>query len=115
MKSWALLACLLPTAGCATAQLDAPVVPPTGILFANQAAPLQVDFEETTLGSKKGERTHTHYIHDIVLTGTNFAWGEAAIEEAAREAGIERVNHADYKILNVLGVYTRFTVRVYGD
>lgn len=91
------------------------MVPPVGLLFANHSAPLQVDMDATTLGAKKGEATHTSYFHDFILTGLNFAWGSAAIGEAAEEAGITTVKHVDYDLLNVLGLYARFTVHVYGD
>lgn len=108
---------LLLTSGCAAfVQYKAPVIPPKGMLFYSHKAPLTVDFQgnPTDPGLVKVSRTNTQYLHDILLTGLNFAWDEAAIAQLAREEGIQNVSYADYEILNILGAYARFTVNVYG-
>jgi hypothetical protein len=41
-------------------------------------------------------------------------WGDAALDDAARDAGIQTICYADYELLEVLGIYKRATVHVYG-
>jgi hypothetical protein len=69
---------------------------------------MDVDFEDTQLGSKVGKSSTTS------ILGL-FAWGDASIAAAARDGGITRVRHADYEFLNVIGIYMSFTTVVRGD
>jgi hypothetical protein len=39
---------------------------------------------------------------------------DASIEAAARQGGLDEVAYADYEMMNVLGVYSEFTVHAYG-
>ena len=41
--------------------------------------------------------------------------GDASIQTAARDAGITRIHHVDYQAKSYVGVYTIYTVIVYGD
>ena len=43
------------------------------------------------------------------------ALGNASIQTAAREAGITRIHHVDYQTKYYVGVYTIYTIIVYGD
>ena len=43
------------------------------------------------------------------------ALGDASIQTAARDAGITRIHHLDYQAKSYVGVYTIYTVIVYGD
>lgn len=43
------------------------------------------------------------------------AVGDASIQAAAREAGITRIHHVDYQAKSYVGIYTCYTVIVYGD
>ncbi len=43
------------------------------------------------------------------------ALGDASIQTAAREAGITRIHHVDYQVKSYVGVYTIYTIIVYGD
>ncbi len=43
------------------------------------------------------------------------AMGDASIQTAARSAGITRIHHVDYMTKSYVGVYTIYTVIVYGD
>jgi hypothetical protein len=43
------------------------------------------------------------------------AWGDAGVHTAARKGGLTKVHHADYEYFTVLGVYTQFTIWVYGE
>ena len=43
------------------------------------------------------------------------ALGDASIQTAARDAGFTRIHHVDYQAKSYVGVYTIYTVIVYGD
>lgn len=101
-----LLAALLLTTGCAF--YSAPVVPALGWAYTNTQAPLDVDYDQTQLGSKTGRASVSSVLG-------LFAWGDASTTAAARDGGITTIRHADYEYLNVLGVYTTFTTVVRGD
>ncbi len=76
---------------------------------------MQLDFRDTSFGTKKGT-AQVQYIRDILITGLPLAsWGSASIQDAARDGGITHVRHADYEVMNVLGLYVEFTTIVYGD
>jgi hypothetical protein len=89
--------------------------PPVGFVFGNHVAPLEVDFEATSLGSKVGS-ARTRYLADPFFTGLPIAaWGQASVEAAAANGGITTVRYADYEVLCVLGIYRELEVRVSGD
>ena len=85
-----------------------PVIPPSGGVFTSIEAPLDIDYANTDLGSKRGE-AHTTAILGMI------AWGDASTQAAAGDGGISTIQHADYEYFNVLGVYQKFTVKVYGE
>lgn len=43
------------------------------------------------------------------------ATGDASIQAAAKEAGITRIHHVDYQSKSYVGVYSVYTVIVYGE
>lgn len=43
------------------------------------------------------------------------AIGDASIQAAAKEAGITRIHHVDYESKSYVGVYSIYTVVVYGE
>lgn len=118
LKAVAILAMGVFLGGCASSAYGSaviPVKPPLGFIYGSHRAPLQTDFEATPLGSKVGT-AKTKYFQDPIFTGLPIAaWGNAGIEEAAKEGQITTVTHVDYEILNVLGIYMEFTVRAFGD
>ena len=93
--------------GCA-GFMRAPVVPPLAFVYTNTSAPLDVDMDKTTLGSKKGTATVSNVLGLV-------AFGNASVRAAAQDGGISQINHVDYDFLNVLGVFSRFTTVVYGE
>lgn len=99
-------------AGCMTWQ--APVQPPRGLLITVYSAPLTTDFAQTPVGGKTGKAT-TLYLRDIIFTGQTLAWDDASVATAARNAGLTTITYADYEILEVLGVFGKFTIRVHGE
>jgi hypothetical protein len=90
--------------GCYTA----PVIPAVAGVYTNTKAPLDIDYEETQLGSKIGKASATSILF-------LFAWGDASAAAAARDGGITIIRHADYEFVNVLGFYQSFTTVVRGD
>jgi hypothetical protein len=64
--------------------------------------------EQTKLGSKSGEGCVTSIL-GLITTG------DAGVAEVARKANINRVTHMDQKLENILGVYAKYCVVVYGD
>ncbi len=88
--------------------LVAPVVPPRGGLYSNTNAPLDIDVDNTKVTGKRGEAS-SYCILGLV------SYGDASIKAAADNGGITTVEHADYKFLNVLFFYQKFTTVVYGQ
>jgi hypothetical protein len=44
-----------------------------------------------------------------------FALGDASIQSAAEQAGIETIHHVDVESFRILFLYSRYQVRVYGE
>ena len=113
------LVALLAASGCGACgtYLELPVIPPQGILFSSVKAPLSVHVRTAAAGSAatKSSQSSTSYIRDILITGFDIAWDDAAVADIARRGGISTIAYADYELLNVLGVYRRFTINVYGE
>jgi hypothetical protein len=63
---------------------------------------------ELKLGSKSGEGCVTSIL-GIITTG------DASIHEAARKGNINRVTHIDHKFENILGLYAKYCVQVFGE
>ncbi|NIQ95247.1 MAG: hypothetical protein GWO11_06190 [Desulfuromonadales bacterium] len=80
-----------------------------GCLYIDAKIPYDTDLQETSLGDKTGEAS----THSVLWL---FAWGDAGVEEAARNGGIERIDHMDREIFVILfGLYSRTTTVVYGE
>ena len=87
--------------GCATAPLGNIVAPlqqtKSALAMGDSSVP------QTKVGEAKAE--------GIILV----AFGDSSISTAMRNGGITRVHHVDSEEINVLGIYSRTTVKVYGD
>ena len=90
--------------GCA-AVATSPVL---GVLHTDVKAPLAVGSPGSGAEVLKGEATAVSILGMI-------AKGDASIETAAKSAGITKIHHVDYHSENVLGIYAKFTVTVYGE
>lgn len=86
----------------------APFVPPMGGAFTQIEAPLDVDYDSTSLGTKTGQASSQ------CILGL-FSFGDASTQAAATAGGLTSINHADYEFFNILGLYQKTTVVVYGD
>ena len=100
-------ACLLGVflTGC---MFTAPVIPPTALVFTNIKAPIDVDAASTPVALRKGEASSISVLGLVAV-------GDASVHAAAEEGDLTKVEHIDYKFLNVLGLFTRFTTIVYGE
>ena len=91
--------------GCITA----PFVPPQGIAFSQTAAPLDVEYKDTkVVGAKVGKA-------EVISILGLFTSGDASSKTAALNGGITTIDHADYEHFNILGIYQKTTVIVYGN
>ena len=104
MTSVAIAATVLLTTGC----LRAPFQPPAGTAFNDYKAPLGVELNDVKIGSKTGEAKTTSILGLV-------AFGDASIQTAARNGGLKKIYHADYKYFNILGVLQETTVIVNGE
>lgn len=93
------------------------VIPPGGALYTSQKAPLTIDFDDNPVGAAtlKSSHSETNWFFDILLTGGRYAFDDVAIAEIAKNGGINEVSYADYEVLNVLGLYQRMRINVYGN
>ena len=81
----------------------------SGCLYTHVLAPYDTNLDKTTLGQKTGKST----MQSVLWL---FAWGDASTAAAAKQGGLNTVNHMDREFLNVVfGVYTQTTTIVYGD
>ena len=81
----------------------------SGCLYANVAAPIDVDLNESELGAREGESSA--YSIFWLLT-----WGDLSYATAAKNGNITVMKHADIeKQIFLFGLFCRATVRVYGD
>ena len=80
-----------------------------GCLYADIKTPLDIDANETPIGSKVGTST----IESVLWL---VAWGDASTDAAAKNGNISVVYHMDREIFSVLfGLYSKSTTIVYGE
>ena len=89
-------------AGC----LSAPFQPPSGVVSVT-TAPLSTE-GNWEVGSKKGEASSTSVLG-------LYATGDCSIAAAARNGGLKKIGHVDYEYFNVIGIWQKATVIVYGE
>ena len=89
-------------AGC----LSAPFQPPSGLVSVT-TAPLSTE-GNWEVGSKKGEASSTSLF-------CLYATGDCSIATAARNGGLKKIDYVDYKYVNIIGIWQKATVIVYGE
>lgn len=109
-RALCLGALLVVVAMAAGGCLMAPVVPPMGSFYTHIEAPLDLDSQGgKAIGPKRGEATCKAYAGMVSV-------GDASVRAAAKNGGIERVNHVDYRFKNyLLGLYSSYTTIAYGE
>ena len=107
MKDWQryrVLVCgllLLAVSGCCLA----PVIPPRGVLYNDQKAPL---FPGKELGGREGKAS----AHNILFL---VGWGDASLHAAAFNGRITTIKYTDYRMFNILAIYQCYTTIVKGE
>jgi hypothetical protein len=91
--------------GCAMGA--APVIPPAA-LIQNYKAPLDIDHDQSQLGSKRGTSVAKTVLGVV-------SWGDASTHAAAKSGSITTIRSADYEFFTVFGIYSTYTTIVYGD
>jgi hypothetical protein len=43
------------------------------------------------------------------------ATGDSSVKKAMENGGITKIHHVDYQVMNVLGIYVKYTTVVYGE
>lgn len=105
MKAMGLMAGLALAVGCAGC-LSAPFQPPVGAV-TNYKAPLSTE-GNWTAGQKKGSASMTSVLGIVSA-------GDCSIAAAIKDGGLKSANYVDYDYFNVLGIFQRVTVNVFGD
>ena len=105
MKKFLFAVLFLSTAvlasGCASVK-----TPVLGLIYTDVKAPEAVT---SNVGkSRKGTAVATSIMGLV-------AQGDASIETAAKSAGITRIHHVDSHSTSILGIYSTYTVTVYGE
>ena len=88
--------------------IRAPFVPPQGYAFSQMKAPLDIDFNNTQLADM-----HRGTAEVMNVLGL-FTFGDASAKTAAENGRISTIVHADYEHFNILGLFQKTTVIVYG-
>lgn len=82
------------------------VSPVLGGLYTDVKAPITAT--SNTSYSKMGSATASSILGLIAV-------GDASINTAAKNGGITRIHHVDFKSTSILGIYATYTVFVYGE
>lgn len=93
-----------------------PVKPPPGFIFASTRAPLTYEFSGNPTGANvtKEASAETQYIQ-LFYRVLSVGFDDIDVESIAKDGGIQEISYADYEYFNVLGIYKRITVNVYGN
>ncbi len=78
-----------------------------GGFYSEVTAPLSTEGPIQT-GTKSGEAS-SKSILGLVATG------DCSIQAAARNGGLKKIDHVDYRYKNILGILQETTVIVYGE
>jgi len=91
--------------GCAMTSAQGPMTPATGFIYTDVKGPFAT-------GEGASAKTGTSECMSILGW---VALGDASLEAAMQNGGIKKVNHVDYQTMNILGIYSKLTVTVYGE
>jgi hypothetical protein len=81
----------------------------SGCVYTHVLTPYDTNLDKTVLGQKTGKSSMQSVLWLV-------AWGDASTSAAAKQGGLNVVNHMDREFLNVMfGIYTQTTTIVYGD
>ncbi len=86
--------------GCAT-QI------PIGAILIDNTLPKEVG-DNSVRSTKVGTATSQSYLGLIAV-------GDSSIQTAAKNGGITKISHVDWKVKNILGIIGEYTTTVYGE
>ncbi len=95
--------------GCAFT--EAPFQPAPGFFYTNYRAPLTTEFKNVDMNKTLGEGHDTYVGYSII----SFGFGDAGLKKAMEDASLKKVAYADYEFTQVLGVFSKTTVRAFGS
>ncbi|GAB4315901.1 MAG: hypothetical protein Kow0059_08210 [Candidatus Sumerlaeia bacterium] len=101
------LTLIILAAGLSGCGFRAPVIPPFASTFTNYSAPLDIKYN-SPIGQKSGNASTTSILGLI-------SFGEAGVDAAVREGGLQRVDYIAYEATNVMGIYQSWKTIVYGE
>ena len=85
-----------------------------GFIYTHTIEPLDVNLDRTPfscdMDSKHGDIKHI-YVPYVRIHGL---WDSAAIGDIAKREEIDTIYFADLEVLKVLGVWSQYTVHIYG-
>ena len=97
------------------------VTPQKGFIFTHYRAPMHCRLDApggVPCGKDLKQGTISAHAFTLPVPETfhilSAGWGDVALDDAARGAGIQTIYYADYELLDILGIYERATVYVYG-
>jgi hypothetical protein len=99
MRTAAVLTLVLIGTGCTA-----------GLLYTHTVAPLTINHLATSAAGGEGKSDIKH----IQLPYVGVMWGDAALNEIAREKGLQELHYADLELLSVLTIWRQYTVHLYG-
>lgn len=83
--------------------------PVTGFLVTDVSSPIGVGSGIRENLTVKIGNTSAHSLFGL------FAWGDASIQTAAKDGNIRQISYVDAHSVNVFGLYSKYTVKVYGQ
>ena len=81
------------------------MTPATGFLFSDVKGPF---ISGDGASAKSGTSECMSILGWVAL-------GDASLETAMKAGGIKKINHVDFHTFNILGIYAKLTVTVYGE
>ncbi|MCD6262152.1 MAG: hypothetical protein J7J52_03920 [Deltaproteobacteria bacterium] len=103
--------------GCAMVKTPAPSVYSSIYGDYKQDYPLELHPANTNIGksTQANNRKYSKIGTATVTSVLGFGSGDATIKAAMKNGGITKIDHVEYESTNVLGVYAKLTVIVYGE
>lgn len=100
--------CLTMMTGCAIPGLYAVGSIYTSVKTPAPSTAIAYYGPEAATNAKEGTGTITNILGLVSI-------GDASLEAAMREAGITKVHHVDQRVTNILGLFSTYTIYVYGE
>ncbi len=91
-----------------------PLLLSTGCIYKHTTKPLTTDFRSTPVAAEGATApsglTQIRYSYYV-----DFRWDSSAIGDIAKEVGIETIYYADTEDYNVLGLWKKRIIHIYGE